>query len=152
MSISIILMPLAIALSITTSENISSRLKPDNGSQLPPIETIFNDVSLLEKTLREHGLSVKVLSQNILVCNVNGVQLNYTRQSSSDPFYVTINGVRNTNHFIKEIKCFENEYRQNVQSFTYNKLVENLSKNNMKITEEDVLEDNSIVLTVETYN
>lgn len=151
MSISIILMPLAIALSITTSESISSRLKPHNGNQLPPIETIFNDVSLLEKTLCEHGLSVKVLSQNILVCNINGVQLNYTRQSSSDPFYVTINGVRNTNHFIKEIECFESEYRQNVQSFTYNKLVENLSKNNMKIAEEDVLEDNSIVLTVDTY-
>jgi hypothetical protein len=151
MSISIVLVPLAIALSLTTSEKMSDRIKHNNGKQLPPIETIFNDVSMLEKTLREHGLSVNVLSDNLLVCNVNGVQLNYIREDNVEPFFVTINGVRNTHQFLNEIECFENEYRQNVQSYTYNKLVENLSQNNMKITEEDVLEDNSIVLTVDTY-
>ena len=53
------------------------------------------------------------------------------------------------NKFWDEIDCFEREYLQNVQSYTYNKLVESLAENNMKIAEETVLEDNSIMLTID---
>lgn len=116
---------------------------------IPPMETIFIDGFLLEKTLREHGLFVTIISENEIVCNINDIQLNYVRQNQTDPFFVNITGIKDMNEFWNEIDCFEREYLQNVQSFTYNKLVESLAQNNMKIAKETVLEDNSIMLTID---
>lgn len=116
---------------------------------IPPMKTIFNDSILLEKTLRDHGLSVTVISENEIVCHINDIQLNYIRQNQTEPFILSITGIEDMNKFWDEIDCFEREYLQNVQSYTYNKLVESLAENNMKIAEETVLEDNSIMLTID---
>ena len=180
MSVSIILVPLAIALgsslSATTAvaagtvvgmvgskaalavaaeanlrhlKHLRELYIQSQNESIPPIETIFNDGLLLEKTLREHGLAVSVISENGLVCHINDIQLNYTRHNQFEPFFVSITGIEDMNRFWEEIDCFEREYLQNVQSFTYHKLVDNLAQNNMKITEETVLEDNSIMLTID---
>lgn len=117
--------------------------------EIPPIETIFNDATLLEKTLREHGLKVSVMSENELVCQLDEIQLRYSRQSNNEPFVLHITGIEDVKKLFEEIELFEQEYKQNVQSYTYNTLVENLAENNMEITEETVLDDNSIMLTID---
>ena len=116
---------------------------------LPPIETIFNDLTLLEKTLIEHGLSVSVLSEHQLICQVGGVQLDYSRQTGGEPFKMTVSGLQNIDDFLNELECFEREYKQNVQSYTYNRLIDNLNRSTMKISEETLLEDNSIMLVID---
>ena len=121
----------------------------DQNETLPSIETFFNDVTLLKKTLEEHGLFVSVLSDNQLLCQVGDVSLDYFRSTAEEPFSVTVSGLQNADDFFSEMECFEREYRQNVQSYTYNKLVENLNESSMKIREETVLEDNSILLTID---
>ena len=148
MSISLVLIPLAIALAITAKETIGEKLVQKNG-QLSPIQTIFHDHLLLEKTLREHGLAVTVCSEDRLVCQAGKMQLSYVRQKAGEPFYATVSGVKDINQFLKEMDCFDREYRQNVQSYTYHKLMEGLAENNMKVAEEAVLEDNSILLTID---
>lgn len=115
---------------------------------LPPIETIFNDIKLLKKTLEDHGFTVSVLSDNQLICQIGDVLLDYT-QINGKPFQLTVSGVENIDSLFNEMECFEREYKQNVQSYTYNKLMENLSASNMKVSEETVLEDNSILLTID---
>lgn len=150
MSIFLAFAPLAIALTVTLKETIGDQLSQNNGScaALPSMETIFNDTKLLQKTLQEHGLSVTAVSENHLTCTAEEVQLDYVRQSAETPFFVTISGVKNIDKFLSEIDCFEREYKQNVQSFTYHKLVEGLGENNMTIEQETLLEDNSIMLTI----
>ena len=179
MSVSLILVPLAIALGATTGTTVVSAAaattavvgskavlaaaaeaqvrhlnhlrelyEKSNRESLSPIETIFNDATLLRKTLEEHGLLVNVVSENQLVCELDGVKLNYFRNTSREPFSVSVIGLQNIDDFINEMECFEQEYKQNVQSYTYNRLVENVGKNNMKISEETLLEDNSILLTI----
>lgn len=169
MSISLILLPLSIALgaSVTTTavstaaatamvgskvalavaaeahvrhlEHLRELYEKNQGKALPPIETIFNDMMLLKKTLKEHGLSVCVKSDNQLLCPVGDVLLDYFRQTEGEQFNVTISGLQNIDDFFNELECFEREYKQNVQSYTYNKLMENLSESNMKIADETIL-------------
>jgi len=116
---------------------------------LPPMETVFTDMALLEKTLKEHGLSTSVVSDNQLLCQIGDALLDYSRQTAGEPFKVTISGQQNIDGFFNEMECFEREYKQNVQSYTYNKLMENVKESNMKIADETVLKDNSILLTVD---
>jgi hypothetical protein len=155
MSISMVLIPLAIALSVTAKEAMKERTEQKNKekgqplTQLAPLQTIFNDLSLLEQTLREHGFAVTVVSENQLTCQAGEAYLDYSRQTFGEPFEVTVSGIQNIDRLLTEIECFEREYKQNVQSYTYNKLVEGLNESNMKITEETVLEDNSILLTID---
>ena len=149
MSISLILMPLAIALAVTVKASIGDKFEIINDEQLPPVETIFNDTELLIKTLTEHGVTVTVISENKITCCFDDITLTYSRQSNNEHFYVHIAGVKDYDKFFTEISCFECEYKQNVQSFTYNSIIESLDENNMKVVNETVLEDNSILLTID---
>jgi len=116
---------------------------------LPPLETIFTDAVLLEKTLQEHGLRVAILSDDHLSCQIGAVSLDYSRQSGGGPFKVTVSGLQNIDDFFTEMECFEREYRQNVQSYTYDRLMKNIHASNMKVADETLLEDNSILLTID---
>ena len=184
MSVSLLLLPLAIALGSTVSaatvtatatsvgvvvgmvgskaiyavaaeaharhlDHLRELYQQSKGVEIPAMESIFTDMTLLEKTLREHGLAVEILSESKLVCMAGDAQLEYARNAAGEPFFVTVRGVQDVEQFFEEMACFEREYRRNVQSFTYNKLVQNLARNNMKIAEEEVLEDNSILLTID---
>lgn len=117
--------------------------------KLPPMESIFNDITLLEKTLREHGLTVSIISENMLLCEAGGAKLEYVRNADGEPFFVTVKGVKDVERLFEEMQCFNTEYCRNVQSFTYDKLISSLQESNMKVAEETVLEDNSILLTID---
>ncbi|MDR0220411.1 MAG: hypothetical protein LBI54_03275 [Lachnospiraceae bacterium] len=153
MSISIVLIPLALALSLTVDSVIQMQLEQKNkeqlGDRLAPMQSIFTDAALLEKTLREHGFAVTLVSENEVVCQVGTIRLDYTRQTAGEPFLVTVTGINNLESFLAEMECFEREYRQNVQSYTYQKLMENLAASHMRVAQETVLEDNSILLTID---
>lgn len=149
MSITIALIPLAIALSATTVGAADKIIKEEVDGKIQPIETIFNDFSLLEQTLREHGLKPAEVSENKIVCNIGEVILTYTRETNDLPFMVEVNGILDIQAFRDEMSCFEKEYRENVQSYTYDKLINSLTQNNMEIVKEELLEDNSILLTID---
>jgi len=149
MSVAMVLVPLVVALSITVKEGgerKKMKKKPFGGSA--EMETIFNDIALLEKTLRERGLLITFVSDNQLICKAGEAQLRYFRQVPGGPLWVTVSGVRDTDKIMTELECFEKEYLENVQSYTYMKLLENLKESNMQLSEETVSEDGSIMLTV----
>ena len=154
MSISMLLLPMAIAISLTVAGAAASQVeqKKKTGSRythLAPMQTIFIDKFLLQQTLTEHGFSVNVTGENQLVCQAGEAHLVYSRYAEGSPFWVTVSGVQNIDRFIAEMNCFEHEYKQNVQSFTYKTLVENMKKTKMRIASETVLEDDSILLTID---
>ncbi|MCL2719574.1 MAG: hypothetical protein FWE14_12425 [Lachnospiraceae bacterium] len=180
MSVSLILLPLAIALgtsagtvAVSTAvgaaavvgskavlavaaethlrhlKHLRELYEKSQNNTLPPIETIFNDAVLLEKTLKEHGLSVTVLSDSQLTCQIGDVRLDYSRQTMGESFNVTVSGLQDIDNFFNELECFEREYKQNVQSYTYNRFMEKLNESNMRVAEEILMEDNSILLTID---
>ena len=149
MSITSLLIPAVIALAVTAKGGSDKKKRKKQMSEkFPSLETIFNDVSLLEETLRNRGLQVTRISDNQVMCKAGSVHLGYSRQNVEEPFWVTVSGVKDTDKLMSELECFEREYRENAQSYTYHKLMENLKDSNMRISDEEVLEDNSIMLTI----
>jgi len=154
MSISLVLVPLAIAVSITAKESLAiiaenrTHAKSSSGGQLSAIETRFNSDSLLVQTLIEHGVDVKAISENHIICNVGNAQLEYTRQDASQSFLMSVHNVEDVDCLLDSINLFEQEYDRNVQSFTYGHLMSNLGNTGMQLVDEEVLEDHSILLTI----
>ena len=71
----------------------------------------------------------------------------YERNAENEPFVVTISQVSDVDRLVEDFKELEEEYDLNVQTFTYNRVVENLPEN-MLIESEQVMEDDSILLTI----
>ena len=150
MSISLVMIPIVIAVSVAIKETAFDQLKKYEGEahKLQPMQTVFNDVNLLTKTLSEHGLPVNVISENKIHVKSGKYELLYSRSSQSEPFTVKTLGWENADKLLHDIECLDKEYKVNVQSYSYEKLVQNLSESNMVIESETILEDNSILLTI----
>jgi len=157
MSVSLVLLPLAIALAATVGSSVTvvdvirehRQKKQTANTTLPSIPTQFSDISLLEKTLREHGMSVELHSENELSCTTGAGGLTYRRNMAGEAFAVTVHGVSSLEELLGELECLQKEYGQNVQSYTYERLIQNLRESNMTLQSETVLEDNSILLTID---
>lgn len=152
MSMSLFLVPLVVALSVTAAETVDSLTQKcadpsfieNNDNQ---IQTRFNDTALLQKTLCEHGVKVTKFSSLKLVAECAEGVLIYERNTEDEPFVVTISKVSDVNRLVEDFKELEEEYDLNVQTFTYNRVVENLPEH-MSIESEQIMEDDSILLTI----
>ena len=151
MSVTLTLVPLAIAVGITltaTSSALLSQQKVTKAEELPVLETAFTDANLLHKTLTQHGLQVRSTHENELtVSSASGV-LRYFRQDNTQPFMLQISHVSNMRELLDIVDELENEYGRNVQTFTYNKVMTSLHEHGMTVEQEEILEDDSIVLTL----
>lgn len=117
----------------------------------PPVKicsqykTIFADDKLLIKTLKEHGL------QNI---TQNGDSIYGKLDTLDFEFFKGADGVyemhitHNENANLKVVDDLKDEYQINAQEQSYMNIKDNLEKQNLSIETEEVLEDNSIMLTV----
>lgn len=110
-------------------------------------ETVFMDAKVLKKTLEEHGAVDISITGDKLCCVVDNYNLVFTRPSQDVPFQLRIT-CPDTESAENKLKDLNSEYAMNVQEQTYNSIIEKLQDNNMHLEDEEVLEDNTIVLTV----
>lgn len=151
MSVTLTLVPLAIAVGITltaTSSALLSQQKNTPVEQLPVLETAFTDANLLHKTLTQHGLQVRSTHENELTVSSPSGVLRYFRQDNTQPFQLQISHVSNMRELLDSVDELENEYGRNVQTFTYSKVMTSLYEHGMTVDQEEVLEDDSILLTL----
>ncbi len=109
--------------------------------------TNFRDGELLKKTLADHGLNPKQQNTGNIVCNVGPVTLHF-RQEDGSPFSVEIKGAQDMAAIFTQLFSVDEDYKRYVQSSTYEKLKKRAVEKNLTIESEEVLEDNSIVLTL----
>lgn len=117
----------------------------DDGLQ--NLETMFVDCDLLAKTLAEHGCCVNVNSENEIIVQTSCGNLRYARNSATEAFGLYINEVNDPQALIENLRAFEFEYGKNVQAYTYDHILSNLSED-MTFQEEEILEDDSLLLTI----
>ena len=151
MSASVLLAPLVVSLILTAAESIEEinkkiELAPKNDGTAR-ITTRFNDKDLLKKTLVEHGVNVVEESENRLVAEFNDGRICYERASVNEPFVLMVSEIGDTQCMIDELTAIETEYNSNVQSYTYDRVMQNLPED-MHFESEEVLEDDSIVITL----
>ena len=149
MSLSAILIPLAVSILVTAADSkktIRKKCSQSNTSQ-EPILSRFNDSSLLQKTLEEHGISVGKVSDNYLTASFLGGQIAYYRQSADEPFCIDLKEIDCLDDLLNELDQIDTEYDNNVQTYTYERVMKNLPEG-MLVESEEVLDDNSIVITL----
>ena len=154
MSVTISMVPLAIAVFSTVSaagiHSANKKLKKyKNVSDIPELQTKYNDITLLRKTLTEHGFKVIQEDENTLICIAAKGKLKFSRTAEGEPFKATISDLDDIDGLFCDLELLESEYYENVQSFTYDKLISQLGNNNMTLQSEQILEDNSILLTID---
>ncbi len=151
MSVTLTLVPLAVAvgLSLTaTSTALLAQHRKDNHQQLPALETAFAEVEILQKTLSQHGLQVQAISENELFVRSDSGELRYFRNDSNEAFSLELRNISNMHELLDSVDELENEYGRNVQTFTYNKVMTGLIEHGMTVDTEEILEDDSILLTL----
>ena len=151
MSITLTLIPVAMAVGMSLSSTSIAALTSVKGHgkhDLEAVETRFTDCELLQKTLTEHGLNIKQLSENEVVIETEAGTLRYFSQSADAPFLLEVKGVSDMQELLDSLDSLENEYGRNVQAFTYDKVMCSLSEHGMSVESEEVMEDDSILLTL----
>ena len=111
------------------------------------LETPFMDKAILIKTLEEHGVKNITEEFGKIKGEVDTYSLSFEKMEADKPYFVTITYLEQNNPEEK-LNDLNSEYALNVQEDAYLNIVEKLKENNMQIEEEEVLEDNTIVLTV----
>ena len=149
MSMTITLVPLAVAATMSLTSGSLSALLSQQGKplgDLDPLETQFADEVLLLQTLREHGMNVLTGSEGAYIVETECGRLRYFRKEKSGPFYLQIENVSDMTGLLTSIDSLENEYGRNVQKFTYDRVLRSIGDYGMSIEDQTVLEDDSIVL------
>ena len=110
-------------------------------------ETPFMDRDILLKTLEEHGVKNISKWENGIAGDVDNYKLTFEKPAADKPYNLRISCLENTDAEEK-VSDLSGEYAMNVQEDAYLHIIDKLKENNMQIEEEEVMDDNTIVLTV----
>ncbi len=122
----------------------------------PPLKTYkyptdFNDEELLMKTLMEYGTSPVKDGNGDIILSIEGNNLRFNK-SGGEPYTVEIKTGGDIKQIFNDLSLIDDDYNRNVQTYTYENLKKNLADKDLNIESEDVLEDNSIVITLNIRN
>ncbi len=151
MSLSIILCPLVVAMSISTSSTALGLLlnqAQHAPSKLPVLTTRFADETLLKETLTAHGLTVQKTGEDAFTVRTEAGVLRYFRSSETEPYRMETQKVRDLPALMDELESLNCEYGCNVRDYTYHKVLDGLREHGMRLESQTVLEDDSILLTI----
>lgn len=110
-------------------------------------ETPFTDKNILLKTLDEHGFTNIQEEFGKISAIYGNYHLSFEKNDETGPYQVLIKCLEQDSAEEK-LDDLNSEYSMNVQEESYLSIIEKLKENNMTVESEEVLEDNSIVLTV----
>ncbi len=114
-------------------------------------ETMFMDKDTLVKTLEEHGVvNIKFgedYEKGKITGQVDSYTLSFEKSADDKPYFLTVTCL-DTDNAEEKLNDLSSEYALNVQEDAYLSIIDKLKDNNMEVEDEEVLDDNTIVLTV----
>ncbi|MCM3269887.1 hypothetical protein [Paenibacillus elgii] len=108
--------------------------------------TNFRDGELLFRTLKEFGIN-PIRIGTAISCKVEQSTLTF-QQAEDGPFHVEIQNAPDLQKMFEYLSDLDEDYKRCVQAVVYEKLRNRIAEKNMTIESEEVLEDNSIVVTL----
>ncbi|MFC7679087.1 hypothetical protein [Paenibacillus sp. GCM10028914] len=112
----------------------------------PTFPTNFRDGELLFRTLKEFGVN-PIHRGSSIECKVENSHLIFI-QAQDGPFHVEVRNAPDLRKIFEYLSDVDDDYKRCLQSIVYEKLKGRVAEKNMTIESEEVLEDNSIVLTL----
>lgn len=111
------------------------------------VETPFTDKEILIKTLEEHGATEIYEEYGKISGKVDTYLLSFEKIPNKQNYTATIDYLEKTN-IDEKLQDLNEEYSLNVQEESYLNIIEKLRENNMEIESEEVMDDDTIVLTI----
>jgi hypothetical protein len=118
---------------------------------LPQYPTNFRDGALLMEALTEFGAKPVRNNDGQIICQIDNSKMVFT-QTADEPYRVEVTNapaLEEVYHYLSDI---DEDYKRCVQTAVYEKLKSRAQEKNMTIESEEVMEDNSIVLTLNVQN
>lgn len=109
--------------------------------------TNFNDEDLLIKTLTEYGADPIKDSSGDIIIKLAGNEFKF-HKIGQEPYEAEIKSTGDQKQIYNHLSLIDGDYKSNVQDYTYENLKKRLNDRNLNIESEEVLDDNSIVITV----
>jgi hypothetical protein len=109
--------------------------------------TNFRDGELLASTLRDHGLQPTAGPGGEVTCRVEQSTLRF-RPAEEGPFSVEVDNAPNLQPVFGFLSTLDEDYKRGVQAAAYEGLMSRVEEKNLTVESEEVLEDNSIVITL----
>ena len=113
------------------------------------LKTNYTDKDALIKTLEEYGAERLDSDDYNVSCDLLGMRLLYSKNYSQGSYDLEINKITDENVCTKVLEDLKEEYSSNVQEMTYRKIKERIKNQNFHISNEEIEDDNSIVLTID---
>ncbi len=110
------------------------------------IETTIMDKEILLKTLEEYGAQNIEFEKDNIYCDCDEFHVEFYKEPLK-PYIMNISYI-NQQSMEEFAENLGSDYGINAQEVSYKKIKERLEAQNLKIDEEDIYEDNTIVLTV----
>lgn len=108
--------------------------------------TVIMDKRTLLKTITEHGAENIQIDGNDITCNCEGFHIQFiSHYNAPYSMKVAFNNPAGLDNLVSDLGT---EYSVNAQEISYNKIKERLGTKNLQINDEEILEDDTIVLTV----
>lgn len=112
-------------------------------------ETPFMNNELLERTLSEYGFKIEKSSELSVVATIERLFFTFARSDVNSPFLLKIEFPDDCMEMQAEVAAsLYEEYGGNTQEETYIRIKEKIDESNMYIEDEEILYDDSIVLTI----
>lgn len=125
------------------------RLINDQSTIVYTYNTNYTDKGILLNTLTEHGATELVENGDEISCKLFGMEMVYYKKDTTGGYVLDITQVSNKGECEDVINDLNEEYCLNIQEMTYNKIKERLEQENMRLESESIMDDNSIVLTID---
>ena len=125
------------------------RLINDQSTIVYTYNTNYTDKGILLNTLTEHGATELVENGDEISCKLFGMEMVYYKKDTTCGYVLDITQVSNKGECEDVINDLNEEYGLNIQEMTYNKIKERLEQENMRLESESIMDDNSIVLTID---
>jgi hypothetical protein len=113
--------------------------------------TNFRDPDLLIKALDDYGLAPMQAGDGVIVSKSGNCQMIF-RQAENEPFNVEVRNAPDVRQIFQHLNEINDGYCHNVQSRTYQNLTSRIAERGLTIEQEEVLDDNSIVITLSIRN
>lgn len=120
----------------------------DKENSMQHIPTDFQDGKLLLRTLVDHGLNPDIDHEGRIVCAGKDLELIFHKEGNA-PYSLDIYFHGDQSHIQQTIQYLDEGYKRHVQSDVYEQLTENINTEQFQFIHEDILDDDSIVITLE---
>lgn len=128
----------------TTSE------QQDNEKYRETFPSVYTDRQLIVTILERYQIPVILVEEHQIVAEYENYELTFVRESEDEAFDIRIvSDSKKMKNLYSCLECLTEEYYASVQERTYTHICEQLEEEGLVIEEEQIMEDNTIVLTVQ---